>query len=117
MSYSFNIEPTDKLDVTTALDKKVSELPSGNADDERDEHLRAIGEAVLRLLPVVGREQDHVTLSVSGHSNVDHAPSDEWADEMISINISVVSAKHVLSKDCPCAPEVEVIPDYRGLTE
>lgn len=107
MSYSFTAGPATKADIMTDLDHAAADLPEGNADAERDDHLRAIGDAVRALFPVVGTDEDRVSVSVSGHSNVEHAHSNEWADEMVTITVSVSPRQHTLTKDCWCNPESE----------
>lgn len=109
MSYTLTTNPTNKSDLMVEVDRLASELPKGNADDERDDHLRAIGDALRALYPVVGRDEDQIKVSVSGHSNINHAPSDGWADEMITITVSVSPREHILTKDCWCNPDSEEV--------
>jgi hypothetical protein len=46
--------------------------------------------AVQAMVANVGRDEDHVAVSISGHANAGHAPSESYADETLSISVRVV---------------------------
>lgn len=57
------------------------------------EQFEAAKEAVSILVSAIGRDNDQVTVSMSGHANPDHAPHEAFADETISITVSARPAK------------------------
>src|SRR5258706_10338668 len=77
----------ESLDVLNAL------VVSGNdqAAKERDEQLQAATEAFFRILANGGTldNAEEISVSFSGHANVDHKKVPEWADEYISISCYV----------------------------
>jgi hypothetical protein len=54
-------------------------------------HLEAVIEAATRLASAVGRPEDTITISVSGHSNPNHAPAEGWAHEFVTLSVAVTS--------------------------
>ena len=116
MSYSFTAGPATKHDIFTDVHHAVGDLSPGNADHERSDHIEAVMKALQPLVFALGLDDDRITVTVSGHSNVGHAHSDQWADEMIQLSVSVAPTRHVLSKDCPCEPIVETVPSGMGMS-
>lgn len=94
MSYSIGIEPTARDEVVAVLGAKVEEHLAANSEayaiGEQSDHLNSVLEALERVLPTLGRSEDLVRVSVSGHANEGHAPSDSWADEALTISLTVV---------------------------
>lgn len=89
MSYSFTVA-APRGELRTKLDEAVAvvERSDTDADEERREHLVAALGCVHDLVDAVGRSDDDVFVSVSGHANPDHAPRGGWADEVITINVT-----------------------------
>lgn len=89
MSYSFTVT-APRGDLRSKLDEAVAvvERSETDANEERHEHLVAALGCVHDLVDAVGRPEDDVFVSVSGHANPDHAPRGGWADEVITINVT-----------------------------
>lgn len=54
---------------------------------EQEQQFTAAMNAARALLDVVGRPEDEVSVSLSGHANPDHGPRDGWANETITITV------------------------------
>lgn len=91
MSYSAQVD-VDKATINADLDHALAGIPGNDVDHVKD-HVAAIHTAVEHLAGVVGRPEDPLYVSISGHANPDHAPADGWADETITVSISARPAK------------------------
>lgn len=102
MSYSLTVHSVTKGDddvdtdgqIATTIDSYVdSQFAGHDAVDEVREHLAAAQEAIGTLVAAVGRPGDSFSVSISGHANPDHGPTEGWSDEHISIHISCTHAR------------------------
>lgn len=95
MSYSVNVHADSRGDLNHKLREAVNAALDAQhyARDEAEDHLEEAFAAVARISKWVGRSQDAVDVSISGHANSEHEPNDEWADEHISISIRVTAKK------------------------
>lgn len=95
MSYSFSVSATPKADLDQAIAAKAEDAINYASEEfqasQRD-HVAAIRQAVAGVLPVFGRDDDLVTVSISGHSNPDHAPFEGWSNETLNISMSITPA-------------------------
>jgi hypothetical protein len=89
MSYSFSAT-ANRAGLHKALGDEVAKVEQTDqrVADERNDHLVAALVVVDRLAEAVGRPEDDIAVSVSGHANPDHAPAEGWADEAISITVA-----------------------------
>jgi hypothetical protein len=55
---------------------------------EQLEQFNAAVEAAKKLAAVVGRPDDDVHVTLSGHANPDHGPRPGWASEIITVSVS-----------------------------
>lgn len=60
--------------------------PSG-IDQYYYDHLQAAQDAAYTLARVIGGEDDLVSVSLSGHANINHQPDPAWADEFITVSV------------------------------
>ena len=69
-------------------------VPVGNEQcpEERDEQVMAAKHAVYNIVNNAGFENaEEITVTMSGHANKDHKKDPAWANEFISISISIKS--------------------------
>lgn len=75
-----------------AVAKDAIEVTQPNLSDvveaEQREQLDVATQVARALARVVGRPDDHVRVSMTGHANPNHAPRDGWANEMITVTVS-----------------------------
>lgn len=55
---------------------------------EQREQFAAALAAAKELARVVGRPEDDVHISLTGHANPGHGPRSGWAEEMVSVTVS-----------------------------
>ncbi len=79
-------QPIDKKHIETIVGQPQTS-PDDVGASYRD-HLAAAIEAASILASAVGRDDDQITVNLSGHANPDHAPCRGWADEFIQISVS-----------------------------
>lgn len=90
MSYSINVPAGPKHDL---VDRLIAASPVFDPHHtELQDHLSAVHAAVPAIAAQVGRPEDHVEVSVSGHVTPMHAPSGRYADETCMVCASVVRA-------------------------
>jgi hypothetical protein len=77
----------EKAEIHEAVVQAVEGVPEPSI--ETSAHLEAIIEAATRLAAAIGRPEDALSVSVTGHSNPDHAPAEGWADEFITVTVAV----------------------------
>jgi hypothetical protein len=69
--------------VLAAVEAREGDPPETSA------HLEAVIEAATRLASAVGRSEDTITVSVSGHSNPHRASAEGWAHEFVTVSVAV----------------------------
>lgn len=79
----------DYLAATLADGTTLETLTWWPTAEVRD-HFTAIVDAVTSLLRFVGRDDDTVRVTISGHANPGHAPADGYADEFIRVLVEVI---------------------------
>lgn len=96
MSYSFSVPPVLKADVGAATaaecERQLADViaPYGTQPtDEIREHLKAATDAASELASAVGLPSDLLRVTIGGHANPGHGPTEGWADEMITVSIYV----------------------------
>ena len=55
--------------------------------------------AIAELVKVIGRPEDRVTVSISGHCNPNHAPHFNWSNEHVTISITQTAPVENLSSE------------------
>lgn len=93
MSYSVSVPAGPKHDLVDRLAAAWQQATSAaqpSLPAEYEDHHAAVAAAVPAIAMAVGRPEDHVEVTVSGHVNAMHAPSNGWADETLSVRVSVV---------------------------
>lgn len=65
---------------------------SEDVKDEQAAQVAAAVDAAKALAAVVGRSDDRVVVTMSGHANPGHAPRLGWANECITVTVSAVPA-------------------------
>lgn len=95
MSYSFSTAaPRDGIaDALRAEGEKAITVAPPEHTDAVCDHVDAAIAAVGSLLEVIGPADRPLRVSISGHANTDHEASSSWADETLSISISVQAAE------------------------
>lgn len=97
MSYSLSVPATPRSQVGDAVHDAVGKhlddiTASGNVAQpvaEVTDHLEAIALAVQVLSEAIGRPDDPISVTISGHANEGHAPAAGWSNEAMSISLSV----------------------------
>lgn len=92
MSYSLSATSTSKADLHDELSSRIDTALAGVPDEHKDEaaeHLAHALTAIDDLATVLGVDDDLLTVSISGHANTGHTKSARWADEALTISISV----------------------------
>lgn len=96
MSYSLSVTPESRDAAVDEIAKAVEsyEATSGvTLTDEAREHLQVASEVAARMIEVVGSGDDaNVVVSIGGHANIGHAKADGYADETMSVHVSVTRA-------------------------
>lgn len=105
MSYSLSAT-APRNEIRKALADEIAKIEQTDTRvfDERNDHLTAAMVVVDRLLEAVGRPEDQVTVSITGHANADHAPAPDWANEFLTITVNAVPVLHeggVVPEDAP----------------
>jgi hypothetical protein len=72
---------------------------SDYVEAEQQAQLDAATEAARALAQVVGRPDDLVQVSLTGHANPSHAPRQGWADEMVTVTVSARPASTADTSD------------------
>lgn len=96
MSYSLSVtaprtEVANQVDAEIVRYVEEQVVPGGHQPvDEVQAHLDAVAETVARLATAVGRDEDTIAVSISGHANPGHAPTEGYAEECVTISLSVV---------------------------
>lgn len=80
-------EPVDKDAIPHIEAPAVNEQTDGLAEAQTEQASRAY-EAAALLAQQVGRPEDQVVVTMSGHANPGHAPRDGWSDETITVTVS-----------------------------
>ena len=92
-SVTINVNPNESIDdaIKAAFDQNPEARKQGGPQIEM-----AI-EAAYLLIQGVSRPQDGVVIRLSGHYNPNLAPTPGWADCMISVSVSQIAAKELVS--------------------
>jgi hypothetical protein len=98
MSYSANFTVTkgtdDDVDMFDDRVELLTEQVRGGQPDAVDaagEHFDRIRRALVELVAAVGPEDGTLSVTVSGHANPGHAPTEGWANESITVAVSHTS--------------------------
>jgi hypothetical protein len=83
MSWSTNVGPVAKGAIEVNSPAYASDV-----FDEQSDQFEAAVDAARALAKAVGRPEDEVYVTLSGHANPEHGPRPGWADEMITVSIS-----------------------------
>jgi hypothetical protein len=92
MSFSFTVTAT-RGDVEAAVADAAARYDltfAGDAADTTREVIGKVAALAQAQAEAIGRAGDVIAVSVSGHSNPDHAPRDGWAGETLMISVSQV---------------------------
>lgn len=89
MSWSSSTGEAVAKDAITLAEPALSDA----VEAEQREQFEAAVEAAKALARVVGRPDDAVFVSVSGHANPGHGPREGWAQELISVTVSAHPAR------------------------
>lgn len=103
MSYGFSLtvpagrhyDESNYSKVLNAFEDYSLALNFGDATDAVRDHIEMAAEAVDHIASVVGVAGETLAVSISGHANVGHAETPAWADEFVSVNVSVKRELHV----------------------
>jgi len=90
MSYMLTIGgPADALEeaFVDAVNDAIGREPDAGRRATMADHLDAAGTALAALTRVVGLPGEHLAVTVSGHSNPGHMPSEGWADEAVTVSV------------------------------
>lgn len=83
MSYSASTSNISKDDIKT-ISVSPQTAPVGNRSQL---HIDLIKAVLPVLATVVGRPEDEISVSISGHANIDGSPVEGWADEFLTVTI------------------------------
>lgn len=96
MSYSLSIPATPRADVADRLLAEAMRYMAEQVEpsewqptDEVRHHLVAAVAAVAPLATSIGRDEDSLLVTISGHANPDHAPTEGYSDECVTVSVSV----------------------------
>ncbi len=67
------------------------DLTGNDAPTETRELIDAAPAIAQTAADLLGRPEDTVTVSVSGHANLGHARREGWSNDMITVSVSVVT--------------------------
>lgn len=68
-------------------------LPSAECQDSYNDQFQAALKALVALAAAIGRPEDKIHISMSGHANPDHAPVDGWGPEFITVTVTAAPEK------------------------
>jgi hypothetical protein len=89
---SYSLSSRTAADINDQIDEYLATTVADSDNQpttEVTDHLTAAKQAIATLAAAIGRPDDELVVTISGHANPDHAPRDGWADEFISISVSV----------------------------
>lgn len=87
MSYSITVPSTPKANVAGALATAVESW--ADPTEEQSRHFEAAIKATALVAATVGAEDGELTVTLAGHTNPDHQPTEGYADEYMTIAIAV----------------------------
>lgn len=87
MSWTTHIGPTSAGEIEASL--KVAPLPDGLSAEalEQIELAKMLALAIVQD-GCVGDEDQHFYVSLSGHANPEHQPTEGWANDCVSVSVS-----------------------------
>lgn len=101
MSYSVQTPLLPKSEVVEALaaiaHENIEQIDP-ESQEPSHEHVDQVCELLPQVLEVVGSQDAQVIVSLSGHGNPGHGAREGWADETLTLSISVTEPKE------PAAP-------------
>jgi hypothetical protein len=83
VSWSISAGPAAKEAISYTEPAYAAEV-----ETEQRDQLEAAKVAAGVLAQAVGRPDDDIRVTVSGHANPEHGPRDGWASEMITVSVS-----------------------------
>lgn len=96
MSYSFSVQGKAS-EIAGLVDAESANVTGQQTDQEladaMADHFVAARDSAHRMAMIVGQgfgEDGQLSVSVSGHAHPGHGDSDSWADESMTISVSVV---------------------------
>ena len=92
MSYSFSATG-NRSNIVDAVREQgeaaVTQFNDPPAEEAVRDHVKSAATAVEVIVETLGRPDDELSVSVSGHANPGHAPREGWSNESCSVQVWV----------------------------